>query len=57
MDVHIKPNELLAKIVEAHGGIDRWESYEKVEVTIVSGGGLFSLKGRPQDPPDDGLAS
>ena len=42
-------NELLARIVEAHGGMDRWKAYEKVEATIVSGGGFFSLKGRPQD--------
>jgi len=27
----------------------RWMAYEKVEATIVSGGGFFSLKGRPQD--------
>ena len=30
-------NELLARIIEAHGGMDRWKGYEKVEVTIVSG--------------------
>jgi hypothetical protein len=42
-------NELLARIIEAHGTIDRWKSFEKVEITIVSGGGLFSLKGRTQD--------
>jgi hypothetical protein len=28
--------------------MDRWKGYEKVEVTVVSGG-FFSLKGRPQD--------
>jgi hypothetical protein len=42
-------NELLARIVDAHGGIDRWNRYERVEATIVSGGGLFRLKGVPQD--------
>jgi hypothetical protein len=31
------------------GGIDRWNKYEKVEATIVSGGGFFSLKGVIQD--------
>jgi hypothetical protein len=30
--------------------MDRWKGYEKVEATIVSGGGFFSLKGTPQDP-------
>jgi hypothetical protein len=43
-------NELLARILDAHGGMDRWNRYEKVEATIVSGGGLFPLKGVAQDP-------
>src|SRR5215470_5584880 len=42
-------NELLANILEAHGGLDRWSAYKRVEATIVSGGGLFPLKGTPQD--------
>jgi hypothetical protein len=42
-------NELLAKIVDAHGGFDRWKSFAKVDATIVSGGGFFPLKGAPQD--------
>lgn len=43
-------NELLARVIDAHGGIDCWNRYERVEATIVSGGGLFRLKGVPQDP-------
>src|SRR5580700_1107599 len=42
-------NELLARILDAHGGMDRWNGYNKVDATIVSGGGLFALKGEPQD--------
>jgi hypothetical protein len=42
-------NALLSRIVDAHGGMDRWRGYEKVEATIVSGGGLFPLKGVIQD--------
>ena len=42
-------NQLLAEILEAHGGVRRWNEYQKVEATIVSGGGLFQLKGIPQD--------
>jgi hypothetical protein len=42
-------NELLARILDAHGGMERWRGYEKVEATIVSGGGLFALKGVLQD--------
>jgi hypothetical protein len=43
-------NALLAKVLDAHGGMERWLQYTKVEATIVSGGGLFALKGVPQDP-------
>src|ERR1700733_8202944 len=43
-------NDLLAQILDAHGGMDRWNRYDKVEATIVSGGGLFPLKGVAQDP-------
>jgi hypothetical protein len=42
-------NVLLGKILDAHGGIDRWERCTKVEASIVGGGGLFALKGLPQD--------
>jgi hypothetical protein len=42
-------NEFLVKIIDAHGGTDRWHWNEKVEATIVSGGGFFALKGVPQD--------
>src|SRR5262249_4050916 len=42
-------NELLGNILDAHGGLDRWNEYQRVEATIVSGGGLFPLKGAPQD--------
>ena len=42
-------NALLGKVLDAHGGLDSWERYAKVEASIVSGGGLFALKGLPQD--------
>ena len=42
-------HELLGQILNAPGGIDRWNKYEKVEATIVSGGGFFPLKGVIQD--------
>lgn len=41
--------EFLVRVLEAHGGLDRWRRCEKVQATIVSGGGLFALKGVPQD--------
>ena len=40
---------LLGQVLEAHGGLERWQRYSKVEATIVTGGGLFPLKGVLQD--------
>lgn len=42
--------DLLAKVLDAHGGLDTWRRFERVEATIVSGGLMFELKGQPQDP-------
>ena len=42
-------NKLLSEIIDAYGGMTRWMSYEKVEATIVTGGGFFALKGLLQD--------
>lgn len=42
--------DLLAPILDAHGGLARWRSFEKVEANIVTGGALWGLKGLVQDP-------
>jgi hypothetical protein len=42
-------NQLLANVLEAHGGLNRWNNYQKVEASIVTGGGFFALKGMLQD--------
>lgn len=42
-------NALLGKVLDAHGGVDRWRRCTEVKASIVSGGGLFALKGLPQD--------
>lgn len=42
-------NALLQNVLEAHGGIDLWRTLERVDATIVSGGGFFALKGIIQD--------
>ena len=42
-------NGLLTAVIDAHGGMARWREREKVEATIVSGGGFFPLKGVIQD--------
>jgi len=38
-------NGLLAEVIEAHGGMERWNAYNKVEVSVVTGGGFYALKG------------
>jgi hypothetical protein len=40
---------LLAGVLEAHGGRSRWNEHKRIEATIVTGGGLFAFKGQPQD--------
>src|SRR6516225_9432426 len=40
---------LLTQVIDAHGGMARWCQREKVDATIVSGGGFFPLKGVIQD--------
>jgi hypothetical protein len=38
-------NDLLARAVAAHGGLDRWNKFKKVTATYVGGGGLWPMKG------------
>jgi hypothetical protein len=42
-------NQLLSRILDAHGGMDRWRDLEMVEATIVAGGGFYPLKGMMND--------
>ncbi len=42
-------NSFLAEIIDAHGGMARWNAFQTVEATIVSGGGFFPLKGIAPD--------
>ena len=42
-------SELLQKVLQAHGGLNRWNSFEKIQATIVTGGQLFGMKATPQD--------
>ena len=43
-------NELLAQIIAAHGGLGRWNTFKRVTATVVTGGGLWPMKGLEQDP-------
>jgi hypothetical protein len=36
---------LLAEVLEAHGGIDRWRSFTQVTAKVVTGGFLWGMKG------------
>jgi hypothetical protein len=38
-------NDLLARAIAAHGGLDRWNKFKKVTTTYVGGGGLWPMKG------------
>jgi hypothetical protein len=42
-------NKLLARIVEAHGGVNRWRRLSRVEATIVTGGAFWGMKNLTQD--------
>lgn len=42
-------NELLQSVLNAHGGIEKWRSYQTVEASIVTAGSLWALKGLVQD--------
>src|SRR5262245_56977106 len=43
-------SDLLSDVLEAHGGLDRWNRFSTVRAQIVTGGGLWALKGLIQDP-------
>jgi hypothetical protein len=43
-------NDLLERAVAAHGGLERWTTLQSLTVTAISSGGLFAVKGMPQDP-------
>jgi hypothetical protein len=42
-------NKLLTKILDAHGGLDRWNQFSKMECTIVTDGEFWGIKGLKQD--------
>ena len=39
---------LLNAVLDAHGGLDNWRKFSRVEATIVTGGGLWAIKGEPR---------
>jgi hypothetical protein len=41
---------LLAEVIDAHGGLDRWRGKRMLSASFVNGGELFSLKGVDENP-------
>jgi hypothetical protein len=42
-------NELLDRVMKAHGGLDRWMELTTVTTTITVGGVLWEIKGQAED--------
>ena len=42
-------NDLLKKVLDAHGGLERWNRFTTLNATIVTGGELWAMKGVVQD--------
>src|SRR6478752_2687503 len=43
-------SDLLNAVLDAYGGLDNWRRFSRVQATIVTVGGLWAIKGQPQDP-------
>jgi hypothetical protein len=48
-------NDLLARVIAAHGGPERWNAFTTLTATIVTGGAFGAMKGLVQDTPWDPL--
>jgi hypothetical protein len=42
-------SDLLKNVLQAHGGLERWNRFSTLNATIVSGGELWGIKGVVQD--------
>ena len=42
-------NDLLKEVLDAHGGLERWNRFTTLNATIVTGGELWAMKGAVQD--------
>ena len=40
---------LLAEVIDAHGGLQRWHAHASVQADIATGGGFWAMKGLVQD--------
>ncbi|GHO47019.1 hypothetical protein [Ktedonospora formicarum] len=42
-------HDLLERVIAAHGGLNCWNSFKEMTATIITGGGLWQMKGLEQD--------
>ena len=50
--------ELLDLVLQAHGGVERWRTFDTVRATFASSGGLLPLKGLDVTPlPSEAVAT
>ena len=47
--MNARSHELLDRVLTAHGGVERWNSFSRVDTTLVTGGALWAIKGLKQD--------
>jgi hypothetical protein len=40
-------NDLLSTVIEAHGGLERWNQLNDLSARLIQGGALWALKGQP----------
>jgi hypothetical protein len=40
-------NALVSKIIDAHGGLERWKKFSLLKARLTQGGALWTLKGQP----------
>ena len=40
-------SDLLETVIEAHGGLGRWNELDSISVRLIQGGALWALKGQP----------
>jgi hypothetical protein len=40
-------SDLLETVIEAHGGLERWNQLDAVSARLIQGGALWALKGQP----------
>lgn len=45
----VSRSPLLAEVLDAHGGLDRWRQFSRLSATVVTGGAFWGMKGIDQD--------